>query len=608
MLAGLVLIFVLGCAGCREKTPGPGAVDGVIDLRTWDFERDGIAALKGEWAFYRDRLLVPADFRSASPPAPTGTARLPGLWSEDGLPAKGAATYRLTVRVRPDQPLMALYLASPLSVCALWVNGVPAARSGQPGNRRETEAPGAHELIAHLLNKDDSFDLLLQLSNHHNTQGGLRFPILLGTAAGIHRTVNRRLTSTAILSGSIFILGLSHLGFFLVRRRGTENLYFGIYCLADAVSTAFGDRGMCLAAHLFPDLPWRLSIDLALIPHGLATPLFVMFYHALFPAPHGPRVERAYQILGGLFILYLLVTPPNAFDPVTGIFRMAFLTAVPYLLIRFLVDFKHRAPGIRLLLPGYLILCGAMLNDFLHDIGMIRSALLEPCATIVFVLSYSLLISVRTARAYEAVRELTLEEQKAQLEKLCYQLNPHLLFNALSSIRGAILTDRNAAREMVSSLADLCRLTLAGGARDRQSVAEEMESVRRYLRLEQLRLGDYLRVEVAVEPAAKPAVIPAHLIQPLVENAVKYGAETSPDALCVGIAAKVRGKELCLCVANTGRWVPPGPRVNPGPGGIGLENVRKRLKRLYPETGRFKQDEENGWVRLTLDLPLEKDR
>jgi LytS/YehU family sensor histidine kinase len=228
-------------------------------------------------------------------------------------------------------------------------------------------------------------------------------------------------------------------------------------------------------------------------------------------------------------------------------------------------------------------------------------------------------VVARTAELAEKNRELTrlnrleseekiaarLAEEKARLEVLRYQLNPHFLFNTLASISGSLPAGASAARGMVERLAHFCRLTLHRGNDDEwTTLGEEMTLLRAYLAIEQSRWGELLDVEIAGVEALAGERLPHFLLLPLVENALKYGCATSAERVGVRLAASraVEG-ELCIEVANTGEWVEPRESGRGVPSlGIGLENVRERLRRYYPHAHRLDVVPGDGWVRLRLHL------
>ncbi|WP_438479958.1 histidine kinase [Oleiharenicola lentus] len=198
-----------------------------------------------------------------------------------------------------------------------------------------------------------------------------------------------------------------------------------------------------------------------------------------------------------------------------------------------------------------------------------------------------------------------LAEEKARLEMLRYQLNPHFLYNALNSIRALVFTRPPAAGDMVSQLAELCRVTLTRNE-DAAPVSEEFAMLQLYLDMEKTRWRDSLEVEFALADAAATQVIPPFLLLPLVENALKHGRQTSPDILKLRISAHVENQTaLVLAVANTGEWLEPGTATAPSTG-IGLENLRQRLKRYYPDAHTLTTEAKDDWVTITLFLNLSR--
>ncbi len=197
-----------------------------------------------------------------------------------------------------------------------------------------------------------------------------------------------------------------------------------------------------------------------------------------------------------------------------------------------------------------------------------------------------------------------LAEEKARLEVLRYQLNPHFLFNTLASISAALPAGRSTPRTMVERLAEFCRLTLhRPDERDWTTLGEELKLLRAYLEIELSRWGDLLDVEISADPALDRERLPHFLLLPLVENALKYGRATSPDRVGLRLAARRdRDGALVLEVANTGEWVEPAEKKRVASLGIGLDNLRERLARYYPRSHTFAVAHANGWVTATLRI------
>ena len=192
---------------------------------------------------------------------------------------------------------------------------------------------------------------------------------------------------------------------------------------------------------------------------------------------------------------------------------------------------------------------------------------------------------------------------ESKREKLRYQINPHFLFNALASIRGAVFTNQDAAYDMITHLAEFYRLSLSRGAMEMQTIAGEISMIEHFLEIEKIRHGNYLSVDIAVDPFVEGMAIPSLLLQPLVENAVKYGNKTSPTHLGIRIRATLyRETHVCITIANTGKWMAPSDST--AGTGIGIQNVTARLRAFYPNAHTFEKHEDNDEIQMKIILPI----
>ena len=194
-----------------------------------------------------------------------------------------------------------------------------------------------------------------------------------------------------------------------------------------------------------------------------------------------------------------------------------------------------------------------------------------------------------------------LSEEKARLEVLRYQLNPHFLYNSLNSIYGLLFENARDAGEMVLRLSEFCRATLTGPTDEMPTLGAELDALRSYLDVEKVRWGENLQIEFAAAPEVGSVRLPPFLLLPLVENAIKYGSRTSPGVLRLVIRAQHQDGALLIEIANTGQWLEPSA-ARPDSTGIGLENLRQRLRRYYPDAHTFTTEAKDGWVVARVKL------
>jgi LytS/YehU family sensor histidine kinase len=177
------------------------------------------------------------------------------------------------------------------------------------------------------------------------------------------------------------------------------------------------------------------------------------------------------------------------------------------------------------------------------------------------------------------IAELRERTHVAQLRALHSQINPHFLFNSLNSVSALILDGKiGLADEMVGKLARFLRLGLAADPTSKIPFSSELELQRTYLSIEQLRYQD-LQVRFDVPEDLADAMVPALILQPIVENAVKYGVASAPPPATIEIKAWKTAGRLHIEVRDSGKST--GHKA--GSGGIGLSNVRQRLRLIYGE-------------------------
>ncbi|HEY6481999.1 MAG TPA: histidine kinase [Steroidobacteraceae bacterium] len=195
--------------------------------------------------------------------------------------------------------------------------------------------------------------------------------------------------------------------------------------------------------------------------------------------------------------------------------------------------------------------------------------------------------------------------QEAQLKMLRYQLNPHFLFNTLNAISTLILDNQNRkANHAVTRLSEFLRYTLDQDPVKKVTLRQEIEALDLYLGTERLRFGERLRLEYAIDGGALEALVPSLLLQPLLENALKYAVSSREQGGSIRIEGRTRGVMLEISVIDDG----PGLRNGAPSGerrGVGLRNTRERLAVLYGENHRFAVLNSHPGLRVDMALPLE---
>ena len=248
--------------------------------------------------------------------------------------------------------------------------------------------------------------------------------------------------------------------------------------------------------------------------------------------------------------------------------------------------------------PRGIEFLGAILLDF---------AVLGAWTGLYYGINYYLLLAAQSQR----MMKVAAQANSAQLEMLRYQLNPHFLFNTLNSISTLVLLkDTARANAMLSRLSSFLRYSLVGGLEGMATVAQEAEALKLYLDIERTRFEDRLRVRFDIAPNAIDARMPSLLLQPIVENAVKYAVTPQEAGADIHIDARLMGDRLVVTIADTG----PGLAARGDAGalpaaqgtGVGLANIRERLAQSYGEDHRFAlEDNEPHGLIVLIDIPYQ---
>ena len=205
-------------------------------------------------------------------------------------------------------------------------------------------------------------------------------------------------------------------------------------------------------------------------------------------------------------------------------------------------------------------------------------------------------------QARAAVLEAQLSD--ARLEALRMQVNPHFLFNTLHAVSSLVQRDPDGVRRMIAKLAALLRTTLSGSSSPEVPLEAELEFLEDYLDIMGIRFQGRLEVDFEIQPGLLGATVPNLILQPLVENAVKHGLGETDGPAAITVTGAAHDDVLVLAVLDTGPGVPPDLDLQAAPG-IGLRNVRDRLRQLYGDDASLRVEaREGGGTRAEVRLPL----
>lgn len=293
---------------------------------------------------------------------------------------------------------------------------------------------------------------------------------------------------------------------------------------------------------------------------------------------------------------------------------LAFISTLSVTTLRYYLPTSNRYTYLAALivLPGlvWFVLCRSLLmlipfketdyEQFWSQSAPIRLAvgmLLLAFITLMHVLWYTLQQHREDDKRKSELEQLARE---AELYHLKEQLHPHFLFNSLNSINALIGSKPEAARSMIQELSDFLRGTLKHDHKQWQSLKDELQHLELYLGIEKVRFGHRLQTAVHCEEGLEDAIIPAMLLQPVVENAIKFGLYDTTHSVLISINARMENTQLVIDVTNP---FDPGTVSRKKGTGFGLRSVERRLHLLFAQTGLLTTREQDDYFTTTLKIP-----
>ncbi|MBP2316914.1 ATP-binding protein [Azospirillum soli] len=608
--AGLV-VAVLLMGGPAFALYGPASEHGVLDLRGWNPETDGVVDLSGEWLVSWERL---AGAESALPlPQADGrawtTVTLPAVWNGTELPGGrrmdgwGAATYRLRLLLPPDTPPLTLKVPPAYSTMRVWADGRVVGAAGTPALDAGAEAPVSATRLIALPGGRSSIELAIEVSNHFHFEGGLGKALHLDGNGELARDWQRQLMTNAgvlmsLVTMTLFIAALMR------RKSSTAPVFLLLLLLACTLRLACTSE---LLRIYIPSLPEVWAYRLEYLPIYLFYPIYFFLLRELFPGCLHRAVGRVLMGLSVAGVLLVLLAEPVVFTRFRDVASALLLVSALYFAWRLGVAARRRHRGVLLLGVGVLTFLAAVVHDALMYAHFYESIDLVPYGALVFLFSHALLLGRRVVSALEEVRDLSqkltalnegLERQVAERTRALSDKSA-MLERFLANFSHEVRTPLNAILGMVRViLRDGGNGNAAGPIRERLLVADNagrhlmdmLDSILEWSRLE----AGWMELEVQpadavqtvrdavtlMRPAAEEKGLqlildtagvdtPHHWIDPLrlrqvalnlVSNAVKFTERGRVDVTLAAYPAEA-GATLMLTVADTGPGVPAAARA-----------------------------------------------
>tara|TARA_R110002124_G_scaffold23065_15_gene85926 strand:- start:182 stop:2074 length:1893 start_codon:yes stop_codon:yes gene_type:complete len=407
----LSLLITLCFSAPVAALSAPKAEGGELDLRHWNFERDGTIRLDGRWLFYWQDFIPPAQRALAS----DDTIVVPGTWNgheygdKQVVTGHGYASYQLRVLLPPDSPHLALKVVDIGEAFKLYVNGQLLHSVGELGtNARDSKPAFARSVLTLPTDIGSEMNIVIHVSNYHYRSGGVWKVMTLGEVSAIRHAHELALSYAIFLVGSIGFIALYHIALYLQRRQDASPLFFGLFCLIVLVRIlATDDEYLTL---LIPSISYSMLVRLEYVSFLLAVPAFAGFVSNLVPGSYPEWISRLCIFLGLAFTAFVMVTPVEVFSEFLVVFQIYLVGSVCfglYIFTRCVVEQREVAKAF---LFGFTVLAIAIVHDVLMSLDVIRTPVfLAGAGMLCFIVIQSYALSLRFAKSFTEVEALSRE-------------------------------------------------------------------------------------------------------------------------------------------------------------------------------------------------------
>lgn len=442
------LIFFSTKIGSTNKTM-PTAYEGVIDLRNWDFEKDGMVKLNGQWKFYKNQLLTPSDFNDAVL-RDKNIISIPGIYASQGY-----GTLRLKLLLNPSENVNSIKIEFLQSACKLWVNNRELISNGEVGANMKEMKPRVMPKYGSFSAKGEEVNLTLQVSNFYSKLGSID-TIVVGDSSQVESKSRKQLAFDLLIFGSTMMAALYNLGLFIKRKKNKATLYFAIICLVVALRTLFlGER---FIFYLFPNFSYLLSGKIMHWTFYLYIPFIVLFLNSFYNNILSTWLVKATVLSAYVYALIILVSPNKYYMDIILPFEVFTVSILIYLINKISRLYIKKNSSDFLMVIGLFALFATRLNDILYEYSIIITGSFAPFGTLIFIIVNSYLLAERQSMAFNNAENMT--EKLKSINKLKDEflaVTSHELKTPLNGIIGLSellnISTSNLSKDEIQSLA-----------------------------------------------------------------------------------------------------------------------------------------------------------
>jgi len=583
ILFAISLIYLKFFEGLNHKEKMI-AKSGHLDLSTQNLE-EVIHSLDGKWEFYPNELKT-SDFDHKNyievPNRWNDTFYKDPLYKDKKMTKYGCGTYRLRVKL-PSKGLYCLKLGLVSSAYQLIINNQLIIENGVMNRTYQSEIATWKPRVVPYYAETRDIEIILQVTNYHHNKGGIINSILIGSFNAINHYTYMKIIKSAIIMG-VF----AGLGFYLVLlyesgRKKYTYLYLGLFCIATLILESILDADIIY--YLYENISFNTISKLEYFVYMGANIQLQLFLKSTYPKESNKYLFIFINTLNFTYLALIILTPIKIFGYSDLIYIVILIINGIIAITSLIKAILNKRKFSLLLLIGIFVMIVTIGIDIIYinkysNIYSISSNYI--LGLLFFLLCQIYVLSVDVVDAFESANKA----KDMEIAFLQAQIAPHFFFNTLNNIYCLMDQSVPKARNLILDFCDFLRVKHKFDYRKNiyYSLKEEIDLINSFIKIENARCNDAIHLVVDIREEYLSTPIPQLLIQPIVENSIKHGFNSS--AITINITAIKKDCNIEITVSDNGKGMGNDLIAKMfdnenALSGVGLKNVNFRLKKCY---------------------------
>ena len=427
-----LIILITMIKGSSEishtKNNVPLAVKGVLDLRNWDFKKDGMIKLNGGWEFYDSELLSPQDFKNNAKVKPS-YEQLPGIFGKQGY-----CTYRLKIITNNESELYSVNIDFIQSAYELWADNKLITSVGQVGKTKDEMIPQLVPAIGSFyVDKGETY-LSLRVSNFYNSYGYID-TLVLGESKQIAAMREKKIAFSLFIFGCTVMAAIYSFGVFINRRKDKAQLYFAIISVIIAVRILFLSKGFLIT--LFPEFNFIIFRKIKFWTFYAYIPFIVLFIDISYEKILSSKLVKVSNYIGLIYTLVVIFTPIQYYLLFIAPFEIIALFLILYMMYKIIEIWLQRGETEYLVVLGLVALFITRINDILYEYSIIITDSFAPLGILIFIIIIYYVLAKRQADELSSVENISAKLKSLNdLKDDFFAVTSHELKTPLNGIIG----------------------------------------------------------------------------------------------------------------------------------------------------------------------------